>query len=112
MARHVFGGRLSYSGFGGEGLQVRDILHADDLFDLIRMQVAEFSRRDGAVRNVGGGLDVSVSLRELTQHCADLTGRKLDIGQDPDTHPADIPWYVSDCRQVTQDCGWRPKIAA
>ena len=30
--------RWVYTGFGGEGLQVRDVLHVDDLADLIRIQ--------------------------------------------------------------------------
>jgi CDP-paratose 2-epimerase len=108
MARHLFGGPLSYSGFGGQGIQVRDILHVDDLFDLLHRQTTNWPAMDGATFNVGGGPAVSVSLRELTHHCAALTRRPLDIGQDPDTRPADIPWYVSDCRAVTQATGWRP----
>jgi CDP-paratose 2-epimerase len=108
MARHLFGGALSYSGFGGHGAQVRDILHVDDLFDLLRLQVADWTLQDGATFNVGGGPAVSVSLRELTQHCAALTGRHLVICGDPDTRPADIPWYVSDCHAVTLATGWRP----
>jgi CDP-paratose 2-epimerase len=109
MARHVFGGALSYSGFGGQGLQVRDMLHAEDLFDVIRLQAADMTRYGTNVWNVGGGPGVSVSLRELTRHCAALTGRTLAIGADPDTRPADIPWYVSDCRAVTATSGWRPR---
>jgi CDP-paratose 2-epimerase len=108
MARHLFGGPLSYSGFGGGGMQVRDILHVDDLFALLLRQAADWGRSDGATFNVGGGPAVSVSLRELTRHCASLTGRQLDIGREPDTRPADIPWYVSDCRTVSQATGWQP----
>ena len=109
MARHLFGGALSYSGFGGEGLQVRDILHADDLFALLLLQVAGWARLDGGVFNVGGGPSVSISLRELTDHCATITGRRLDISRDPDTRPADIPWYVSDSRSVAGITGWQPR---
>jgi len=109
MARHVFGGALSYSGFGGEGLQVRDILHVEDLFDLLVLQVAELDRLDGGVFNAGGGAAVSVSLRELTQLCAALTGQKLNIGRDKETRPADIPYYVSDCALLTRATGWQPK---
>jgi CDP-paratose 2-epimerase len=109
MARHLFGGALSYRGFGGEGLQVRDILHVDDLFALLTLQVADWDRLDGTTFNVGGGPGISVSLRELTQHCAALTGRRLDIGQDKETRPADIPWYVSDCQSVTRTTGWQPQ---
>lgn len=108
MARHLFGGALSYSGFGGEGLQVRDVLHVDDLFDLLMLQVADLARMDGATFNVGGGPKVSVSLRELTEYCTRLTGHRLSIGRDPITRPADIPYYISDSAAVTQATGWRP----
>jgi CDP-paratose 2-epimerase len=108
MVRHLFGGKLSYSGFGGEGVQVRDILHVDDLFALLRLQVADWATGDGATFNVGGGAAVSVSLRELTARCEALTGRRLAIGQDADTRPADIPYYVSDHRAVTGVTGWQP----
>jgi CDP-paratose 2-epimerase len=30
-ARHLYGGVLAYSGFGGAGHQVRDVLHVVDL---------------------------------------------------------------------------------
>ena len=30
-SRHLLGGALSYVGFDGEGLQVRDVLHIEDL---------------------------------------------------------------------------------
>ena len=109
MARHLFGGALSYSGFGGLGVQVRDILHVDDLFALLMLQVADWPRLDGATFNVGGGAAVSVSLLELTRQCEALAGRRLEIGQSPETRPADIPWYVSDCRAVTAATGWRPR---
>jgi CDP-paratose 2-epimerase len=108
MARHLFGGPLSYSGFGGEGLQVRDILHIDDLFALLLRQVGDWPQMDGATFNVGGGLSVSVSLQELTAHCAALTGRTLAIASDPTTRPADIPWYVTDNTAITQATGWQP----
>ena len=109
MVRHLFGGALSYSGFGGDGVQVRDILHIDDLFALAMLQTADWARSDGAVFNVGGGAGNSVSLRELTRHCAELTGRRLDIGCDAVTRPADIPYYVSDNSAVTQATGWQPQ---
>jgi len=109
LARHLFGGALSYSGFGGQGLQVRDLLHAEDLFALIHHQADALAGLDGGVWNVGGGASVNVSLLELTRHCAALTGRHLEIGGDPDTRPADIPWYVTDNTAVTQATGWRPR---
>ncbi|QCO19994.1 NAD-dependent epimerase/dehydratase family protein (plasmid) [Azospirillum brasilense] len=108
-ARHLYGGTLSYSGFGGEGLQVRDMLHVADLYDLLRVQVAGMDRFKGRIFNVGGGPEVSVSLAELTRLCAERTGRTIPIAASPETRAADIPWYVTDNADVTQATGWRPQ---
>ena len=44
MAAHYFKRPLSYIGFGGTGKQVRDILHVDDLCDLVAEQIRHFDR--------------------------------------------------------------------
>lgn len=111
-ARHLFGGGLSYSGFGGEGLQVRDMLHVADLYDLLAVQVAGMDRFRGRVFNVGGGPEVSVSLAELTALCAERAGRSIPIAASPETRDADIPWYVTDNADVTDATGWRPRRSA
>jgi CDP-paratose 2-epimerase len=109
MARHVYGGALAYTGFGGEGLQVRDILHVDDLYDLLSTQLREFDRHSGAIYNVAGGVERSVSLRELTERCRRLTGRFLQIGRVAETRPADVPFFVGDSRSVQAATGWQPQ---
>jgi len=109
LARHVFGGALSYSGFGGHGLQVRDVLHVADLCDLVVAQIANIAVHDGVVANVGGGAARSTSLRELTHACEKIVGTKIPIAAQPQTRPADIPYYVSDCSALYQRTQWRPK---
>jgi CDP-paratose 2-epimerase len=108
LARHLYGGNLTYRGFGGHGMQVRDILHVDDLFALLLRQATAMPDLDGATFNVGGGPDRSLSLRELTHHCAALTGTHLQIGSDPETHQSDIPWYITDTTAVRQATNWQP----
>jgi CDP-paratose 2-epimerase len=108
-ARHCYGGALEYRGFGGEGLQVRDLLHIDDLFDLVALQVRRLKQLGGATFQVGGGAACSVSLRELTALCEARSGRRLAIGARPETHPSDVPWYVSDARKVCERTGWTPR---
>jgi CDP-paratose 2-epimerase len=108
MAAHVFEGRLDYRGFGGEGLQVRDILHVADLYDLLVRQIARIDNQAGRVYNVGGGPETSVSLRELTEYCVELAGRRIDIGAVPETRAADVPYYVSDTAAVGAATGWEP----
>jgi CDP-paratose 2-epimerase len=108
-ARHLFGGRLEYQGFGGKGRQVRDILHVDDLFRLIDIEMNRIDEMDGCLFNVGGGSACSLSLRELSQYCREKTGREVPIGSRTETHPADIPYYITDNGQVSAQTGWQPR---
>jgi CDP-paratose 2-epimerase len=110
-ARHLFGGSLSYNGFGGAGLQVRDVLHVEDLYHLIRKQVAQIAHHSGKVYNVGGGAECSVSLAELTEACVQHTGRRLLIKSQPETNPVDIPFYITDNTAVAAATGWHPRIS-
>ena len=109
VARHHFGRALKYTGFGGTGLQVRDLLHPDDLFDLVSLQLGALDRVAGSTFNVGGGRKGSVSLQEYTALCRDAVGREVPITEDPLTNPVDIPWYVSDHAKVTAVLGWEPQ---
>ena len=110
MARHLFGGPLSYMGFGGDGLQVRDVLHVDDLYDLLVRQLADLERNSAqGFYNVGGGMENSISLCELTAFCQEISGKRLEIGRVAETRDADVPYYVSDCSAVTGATGWKPQ---
>jgi CDP-paratose 2-epimerase len=109
LSRHLFGGPLFYMGFGGHGLQVRDVLHVDDLYDLIVRQLNGLNEHSGNVFNIGGGMARSVSLRELTSMSQKISGRTIEVGQIVETREADIPFYVSDHQLVTRTTGWTPK---
>ncbi|MDQ7830790.1 MAG: NAD-dependent epimerase/dehydratase family protein [Desulfovibrionaceae bacterium] len=108
VARHYFRGTLGYIGFGGQGRQVRDVLHVDDLFDLVLCQMRSMDRFAGQTFNVGGGLAHSTSLLELTDLCRNVTGNTIDIGSFPDTSAYDVPYYVTDNTRITQASQWAP----
>jgi CDP-paratose 2-epimerase len=110
-ARHLWGGSLSYIGYGGAGRQVRDILSVDDLYGLVEIQIGNLARYRGDVFNVGGGPEVSVSLRELTDLCREATGRDLPIGAVPENRNADIPYYITDNAKVRAETGWKPSTS-
>lgn len=110
-ARHFWKTGLEYIGFGGKGLQVRDMLHPKDLFDLIDMQISGIDELNGEIFNVGGGANNSVSLCELTQMCEESTANSINIGSQAETRYADIPWYISDISKVTKKTGWKPSIS-
>lgn len=105
---HYFQKPLRYIGFGGTGKQVRDMVHIDDFCRLVDRQLAEFHRCSGRVFNVGGGRAGSLSLREMTDLCSEITGRTVAIQGASENRHADIPWYVADNSRVTQAVGWKP----
>jgi CDP-paratose 2-epimerase len=111
-ARHHFRRELRYTGFGGAGKQVRDLLHPEDLFELILRQMSAIDAHRGAVFNVGGGPGGSTSLREWTAVCAELSGHDVEPASDPATHPVDVPYYVSDHRAATAAFDWKPRRGA
>lgn len=109
---HHFSRPLSYIGFGGKGRQVRDLLHVDDLTELVLQQAARIGEFRGEVFNVGGSTAANLSLCETTELCRRLTGRVMDIGSDPTPRPADLRWFVMDNRAVESRLGWRPRRSA
>ncbi|MCK5682593.1 NAD-dependent epimerase/dehydratase family protein [bacterium] len=110
LTRHYWKKKLSYIGFGGHGKQVRDILHINDLFKLIKIQITDFDTFSNEICNVGGGLDISVSLKELSSLCRDVTGNKISIDNIYKNRLADIPIYISDNSKIKSLCGWTPSI--
>lgn len=108
-ARHLYSGTLSYIGYGGLGKQVRDILHVEDLCELLISQITQIDKCSGEVYNVGGGNAGSVSLLELTRMTEKATGSRISINSEPATRPGDIPYYVTDLNKVHRAFGWQPK---
>lgn len=109
VARHFWKNKLSYFGYGGEGRQVRDILHIHDLYRLIDTQVHDIDKFNGQVFNVGGGNECSVSLKELTALCEEVTGNKIMIEKISENRQADIRIYITDNSKITALSGWSPK---
>jgi CDP-paratose 2-epimerase len=109
LASFYFGRPLSYLGFGGAGKQVRDVLHVLDLVDLVDDQLARREHWAGAVVNVGGGAQGSLSLRETTQLCQQITGHRMAVDGDPRTRAGDVRIYLSDCRALGRLSAWSPR---
>jgi CDP-paratose 2-epimerase len=108
MLAHYFQRPLSYIGFGGGGKQVRDLVHVDDVVELIAAQLAFPDEWSGHIANAGGGHEISLSLRETTELCAEITGNRVDVGVARDDRAGDIPLYISDCAKLFSATDWRP----
>jgi CDP-paratose 2-epimerase len=109
MAAHHWKRPLRYIGFGGEGKQVRDVLHIDDFCDLLVDQLDNFDAYQGGRYNAGGGLSNSVSLRELTSLCQEITGNQVPMTPEPETRPADVRVYVTDNGKLITGHDWKPR---
>lgn len=112
VANHYFGRPLKYTGFGGGGKQVRDLLHPSDLFALIQSQLERIDRCSGSVVNVGGGHASSTSLLDLTGICREVVGRETPVAQDDTTSAMDVPLYITDHRRCTELFDWEPRASA
>lgn len=109
VANHHFGLPLNYTGFGGKGHQVRDVLHPLDLMDLLTKQLEQPQFWNGEQFNIGGGRSISVSLAELTRICCDTVGRSISIGSVDKTERVDVPLYITDYAKALKSFGWKPK---
>jgi CDP-paratose 2-epimerase len=108
VAHHVFGKPLTYTGFGGNGKQVRDLLHPDDLFRAIERQLSAIDRLSGETFNLGGGQASCTSLCELTALCQQVTGRSVPVTSQRESSGVDIPFFVSDCARAKRMLDWEP----
>jgi CDP-paratose 2-epimerase len=103
------GRSLKYIGFGGKGYQVRDCLHPRDLVPLLERQFTEpLMTNKPRVLNFGGGIENSMSLRQLSDWCGDRFGANLVIETESE-RPFDIPWIVLDATQAETVWNWVPQ---
>lgn len=109
VASHFFKRELTYIGYHGTGKQVRDVLHIDDLSDLILLQIQRLDEFNGEIFNVGGGRKNSISLQEMTALCREITGETTSLGSVTETRPNDLIWYVTDNSCVSHAFGWQPR---
>jgi CDP-paratose 2-epimerase len=93
----------------GDGMQVRDILFADDLVDAFLLAQANIHTLSGEAFNIGGGLGNTISLLELLELIARVRGDKPAVRL-KEWRPGDQRYYVSDTRKFKAATGWSPKV--
>ena len=107
--RHLNKKKLSYIGYGGYGNQIRDVLHIDDLSELILLQIKNIDKINNKLFTVGGSKTSYTSLSQLTKLCQKITGNKIKMGKVSKTSSYDIPYYLSDNTHVSNTYRWKPK---
>ena len=93
----------------GNGKQVRDVLHADDMVRLYYSAINYSDRAAGQVFNIGGGIKNSLSLLELF----DFLEKTLDVKM----VYKNIPWrksdqkiFVADIDKARNILKWEPRV--
>jgi CDP-paratose 2-epimerase len=94
----------------GDGKQVRDVLHVDDLLNGYDAAIAQIEKAKGQVYNLGGGTrNVLAIWTEFGPILEKLLGRKIEVARD-DWRPGDQRVFYADFRKAKNELGWEPKI--
>jgi CDP-paratose 2-epimerase len=95
----------------GNGKQVRDLLHVDDLVRAFQMATDKIDITKGQVYNLGGGPANTLSIwGEFGPLLEELTGRKIVPAAWADWRPGDQPVFIADVRKAGREFGWAPQI--
>jgi len=95
----------------GDGKQIRDVLHVDDL---ARAYEAAYEHRDaiaGQAFNIGGGPRNTLSLLELLGYLESELAMKIPLKWS-EWRPGDQPVFVCNLGKAHRLLGWQPAISA
>lgn len=91
----------------GDGKQVRDVLHVEDLVRAYEAAILAPDRIAGQAFNVGGGPRRVISLIDLIEMLERRLGRKIPLKW-ADWRPGDQRAYISDIRKIERALDWTP----
>lgn len=95
----------------GDGYQVRDVLHVDDLCRLYMSAIVNIKKISGGIYNVGGGPRNILSLRQTIRIIEKELSRGVPVRYSG-WRQGDQRIYISDIRAARHNLGWTPKIGA
>jgi CDP-paratose 2-epimerase len=94
----------------GDGKQVRDILHVNDLIHAYDLAVEKIDIARGQVYNLGGGPANVMSIwAEFGPKLEAMLGKKLNPARG-DWRPGDQRVFYADVSKAKRELGWEPKI--
>lgn len=95
----------------GNGKQVRDILHVEDMINLYYTSLNNLEKACGNAYNIGGGSEQSLSLLELFNILEDLLDVRLEYIQLA-PRQSDQKVFIADISKITNHIGWSPKVSS
>lgn len=94
----------------GNGKQVRDVLHADDMKALYRAAMANPDRCAGEVYNIGGGPENSLSIVELLEMLGQFLKIKPNFTK-IEPRSSDQKVFIADITKANMKLDWNPNIS-
>jgi CDP-paratose 2-epimerase len=95
----------------GNGKQVRDLLHVDDLVRAYQMATERIDVTAGQIYNLGGGPANTLSVwAEFGPLLNELVGPMVPAAF-RDWRPGDQPFFVADIAKAEREFGWRPEVS-
>ncbi|NND81206.1 MAG: SDR family NAD(P)-dependent oxidoreductase [Gammaproteobacteria bacterium] len=94
----------------GDGKQIRDVLHVDDLVLAYKAAIGQRSDISGQAINIGGGPANTLSLLELLNYLREQLDKEITPAWD-DWRPGDQPVFVCDLDRAQQLLRWQPTIS-
>ena len=94
----------------GNGKQVRDVLHAEDMIKLYLSVPKFIDNAKGKVFNIGGGINNSLSLLELFDFLEKKLNIKLNYTKLP-PRESDQKVFVADIKKASDTFNWLPKVS-
>lgn len=110
QAIHAKSGKIEEIVISGNGKQVRDVLHAEDMRVLYHRCISNIELMRGNAFNVGGGIQNSFSLLELFRHLE----RELEINlkiKKVEKRASDQKVFVAKLDKLVSMIDWSPKIS-
>jgi CDP-paratose 2-epimerase len=102
-------GKITTSTIAGNGKQVRDVLHVDDMINLYFTAESNIEMIKGNVFNIGGGSDNSLSLLELFKLLGDILDFEFKyICEEP--RISDQKVFIADISKAEHELGWKPQV--
>ncbi len=94
----------------GDGKQIRDILHVEDLLNAYDAAIERIDKVKGQVYNLGGGPENTMSIwTEFGPILENLLGRPIPVKRG-DWRPGDQKVFVADIRKAGRELRWSPRI--
>jgi CDP-paratose 2-epimerase len=94
----------------GDGKQVRDVLHVEDLLNAYDAAIEKIDIAKGQIYNMGGGTrNVMAIWAEFGPILEKLLGKRIEVAR-ADWRPGDQKVFYADFRKAQRELGWQPKI--